>query len=451
MMKNFKGSMTVFLALIMMMFLILCLVFVEGTRVWFLRANAQQAMELAEFSALSEYQKELFEHYGLFFLDLDYEQGSEQTGILEARLREYLHKNVGEVQTENIRVKNICRATDAEGSSFFEQAAAVMKVQTGYLFIEEIISNTANIELEEVDLGEILEKNTRVAKSALSRLQENEEKPDFSISIPNISFPSIKVLREAVLGDETILSGKTINLNDRISCRKLSKGTGKKGSESLADMELFYKYLFGHFGYYGVQNLDVWNSSLEYQLEYILSGEESDLDNLENIMWRIFLLRAGGNYLFYHQDLSKFEKAQAEAMALVGFLGNPILTEVVTELMLISQAIEDGIIQTRSVFAGEKVALYEKGAFSGVLLGYEEYLYLFLRTQKHEETIYRCMDLVEMEVREKSGYKEFRMDHCTDQFEVQWNYQFSSLFHELGYFKDGIYKNEINRKVFYEN
>ena len=118
MIKTFKGSMTVFLALIMMMFLILCLVFVEGTRVWFLRANAQQAMELAEFSALSEYQKELFEHYGLFFLDLDYEQGSEQTGILEARLREYLHKNVGEVQTENIRVKNICRATDAEGSSF---------------------------------------------------------------------------------------------------------------------------------------------------------------------------------------------------------------------------------------------------------------------------------------------------------------------------------------------
>ena len=61
------------------------------------------------------------------------------------------------------------------------------------------------------------------------------------------------------------------------------------------------------------------------------------------------------------------------------------------------------------------------------------------------------MDLIEMEVREKSGYKEFRMDHCTDWFEVQWNYQFSSLFHKQGYLSDGIFKNEINRKVFYKN
>ena len=59
MMRTLKGSMTVFLALIMMIFLIFCLVLVEGARVWFLKVNAQQAMDLAEFSVLSEYQKEL--------------------------------------------------------------------------------------------------------------------------------------------------------------------------------------------------------------------------------------------------------------------------------------------------------------------------------------------------------------------------------------------------------
>ena len=61
------------------------------------------------------------------------------------------------------------------------------------------------------------------------------------------------------------------------------------------------------------------------------------------------------------------------------------------------------------------------------------------------------MDLVEREVREQSKYEDFRLDHCTDRFEVQWNYQFDSLFHETGYFTGEIYKNEINRKVFYEN
>jgi len=451
MMKAQKGSVTIFLALLMMMFLILCLVLVEGTRVWFLRVNAQQAMELSEFSVLSEYQRELFEHYGLFFLDLDYEQGIEQTGILEARLQEYLNKNAEEIQTENIRVKNICRATDQKGSSFLKQAVEVMKVQSGYKFVEEMISRAGNIELEEVNLAEILEKNEGAAKGVLSNLQKGEEKQNFSISIPNISFPSVKALRGAVLGDETGLSEKSIHLNERISKRELSVGTGGKEEGSFAEMELFHKYIFNYFGFYGTKSNDVWNSSLEYQVEYILSGEDSDLENLENMMWRIFLLRAGGNYLFYHQDSYQFGKAQAEAIALTGFLGNSFLVEVVTEILLISQAIEDGITQTRKVFEGEKVPLYEKGSFSGVLLGYEEYLYLFLKAQKREDQIFRCMDLVEMEVREKSGYHKFRLDHCTDRFLVQWNYRFDSLFHELGNFTDGIYRNEINRKVFYEN
>lgn len=451
MMRTLKGSMTVFLALIMMLFLIFCLVLVEGARVWFLRVNAQQAMDLAEFSVLSEYQKELFEHYGLFFLDLDYEQDSEQTGILEGRLREYLLENIEEVQTENVSVKNICRATDIEGSSFFKQAVEVMKVQTGYKFIEELIDNLGDTPLEDVNLIEILEKNKNTAGNVLGNLQKDENKAGFSVSILDVSFPSVKALRDAVFGDEIGLSEKSIPLNERLLKRELNKGTGKEESRSFADMELFHKYIFNHFGYYGTNNADVWDSSLEYQIEYIISGEESDLKNLENMMWRIFLLRAGGNYLFYHQDSSKFEKARAEAMALTGVLGSPVLIQVVTEILLVSQAIEDGIVQTRTVFVGEKVPLYEKGIFSGVLLGYEEYLYLFLKAQKPKEKIYRCMDLVEMEVREKSGYKEFRMDHCTDWFEVQWNYQFSSLFHKQGYLSGGIYKNEINRKVFYKN
>lgn len=446
-----KGSVTIFLALLMTMFLILCLVLVEGVRVYFLRVNALQVMELAEFSALSEYQKELFEHYGLFFLDLDYEQGCERMDVLENRIQNYLNKNTQEIRTEGLSVKNICRATDAEGSSFFEQAVEVMKIQSGYKVFEELIGNVEHIDLEEVDLSEFLEEYENTAKGILEGLEEKEEEKSFSVSLPDITFPSIKALREAVFGDETGLSKKTINSDERILSRSLSGGAGKKKEDSFADMELFHIYLFSNFGHYGSQNPYVWDSSLEYQLEYIVSGKESDLDNLENIMWRIFLLRAGGNYLFYHQDAYELGKAQAEAAALVGFLGNAFLIEAVTEMLLISQSIEDGIVQTRQVFAGNKVPLYEKGVFSGVLLGYEEYLYLFLESTHQAHKIFRCMDLVEMEIREKSGYEKFSLDHCTDQFEIQWNYQFDSLFYELGYFTESIYKNEIIRKVFYEN
>ena len=61
--RRLKGSVTIFLALLMMTFFMLCLVLVEGVRIYYLRVNAAQAMDLAEFSALSEYQRELFGHY----------------------------------------------------------------------------------------------------------------------------------------------------------------------------------------------------------------------------------------------------------------------------------------------------------------------------------------------------------------------------------------------------
>ena len=58
-----KGSMTIVLSLLMILFLTFCMVLLEGVRNYFLKLEAEQAMELAEFSILSEYQRELKEHW----------------------------------------------------------------------------------------------------------------------------------------------------------------------------------------------------------------------------------------------------------------------------------------------------------------------------------------------------------------------------------------------------
>ena len=167
-------------------------------------------------------------------------------------------------------------------------------------------------------------------------------------------------------------------------------------------------------------------------------------------MWRIFLSRAGGNYLFYHQDVEKMAQAESEAIALVGITGNVVLINLVREILLISQAIQDGISETKLVFAGGEVPLYQNGVFSGVKLGYQEYLFLFLNMTEETTKIYRCMDIVEMEVRAKSGYGRFCLDHCTDSFEIWWSYRFDSLFEAIPFLRGRIYENEITRNMFYE-
>lgn len=444
-----RGSLTIYLALSMMVFLTFCLVLTEGTRVYYLKTKAAQAIELAEFSVLSEYQYELLSNYGVFFLDLDYEQGSECTAVLEQRTRSYLSKNAEEVYTASLNAKKIQRATDQGGLPFFRQAVEVMKVKSGYKLLEELTGSLDGISEESVDLGEILEESSGEAENLLGSYVDEEGMPLFQISLPSVSFPSIRALTEAVLGSDSALSEKTVDLGGRIANRELSVGNGQSGKTSLVDMQLFHGYLFEHLNYYGAKKPDVWKSALEYQMEYIICGEESDQKNLENIMWRIFLLRAGGNYLFYHQDAERMAQAEAEATALAGITGNAAIIRLVREILLISQAIEDGIQDTRRIFAGEKVPLYQNGVFGGVQMGYEHYLYMFLNTTDKEQKIYRSMDIVELEVREKSGYQDFCLDHCTDKFEVEWIWRFESIFGSFPLMDGGVYENTIKRKFYY--
>lgn len=432
MMCSKKGSLTIFMALSMLVFLTFSMVLVEGVRNYYIRVKAALAMELTEFSVLSEYQRELFETYGIFFLDLDYEQGEESTAVLEQRAEYYLNANAGEVKTTQVLAENFERATDCEGNAFFSQAVELMKVKSGYKIIEDLIGKELDAAEEAVDLKEIL-----------------KQKLSFSDLLPNISFPSVRGLWEAVFGNDTAISEKSIVISERLMYRNLERGVGR--DNDFSGMQLFHAYIFDYLHHYGAFNEKGSKDALEYQIEYVISGKNSDRKNLENIMWRIFLLRASGNYLFLHQDGHAVAAAEAKAQLLVGFTGNPAIIEACKEIFLIAQALEEGISDTRSIFGGEKVPLYENGIFAGAEIGYEQYLYLFLNTTDKREKIYRCMDIVELEIRKCSGYENLRLDHCVDAFSMQWEYQFDSLFFDIPLMDKSIYENRMIRNIYYEN
>lgn len=441
--------MTIFMALSMLLFLTFCLVLTEGVRNRFLRVKAEQAIELTEFSVLSEYQYEFLKDYGVFFLDLDYEQGAERTALLEQKMERYFLKNAGEIEIVHITAENFRRATDHGGIPFLKQAAEYMKVKTGGKFFEELTGISLNLG-ESTDLGKILEESTGEASGIINGYVDEEGDPLFEISLPEVSFPSVNVLTEAVFGSTGSLSDRNIELSERIQNRTLRKGADEKESVGAVEMQLFHAYMFDHLNHYGAQKSDVNTASLEYQLEYVIAGESGDRKNIENIMWRIFLMRAGGDYLLLHQDSGAMAQAEGEARILVGFTLNEALVGLVRELLLISKAIDMGIDETKSIFAGEKVPLYEEGAFAGISLGYEQYLYLFLNTMEQSSKIYRCMDIIELEVREKCGYANLRMDHCVDKFEVEWTWRFESIFAWIPFLEGGKYENTIRRKFYYE-
>ena len=139
-------------------------------------------------------QQEIFEKYHLFFLDLDYEQGEESVGILEQRAKNYLTKNTTQLQTKKLIAEKFCRATDGDGSVFFEQVTKWMKLKNGYAIFEELFSGFDGIQMEEINLEQILKEHKNAADGMISKEDTSDSENIRKIVLPDISFPSIRTM-----------------------------------------------------------------------------------------------------------------------------------------------------------------------------------------------------------------------------------------------------------------
>ena len=127
---------------------------------------------------------------------------------------------------------------------------------------------------------------------------------DYNASLPkgeepvSISNPADVVEKEPndgvlfyAFGDKQ-LSGKYVNTAEYISNRGYVNGYGLYDSQEspfgTAEEILYMTYLFDKLGYKCTERE---NSALDYQLEYLLEGENSDISNLRSVVRKIFCIR----------------------------------------------------------------------------------------------------------------------------------------------------------------
>ena len=94
---------------------------------------------------------------------------------------------------------------------------------------------------------------------------------------------------------------------------------------------MYNEYLLKTFGYAFRQDSEQsegtdesgekeWQSdrsdALAYELEYILQGKGSDKENLESVLFRLFLLRISGNYGCLAKDMGRVAEAEALAVTI---------------------------------------------------------------------------------------------------------------------------------------
>ena len=496
-----RGQITVFFSLLLPLLLALLGAALESACQQMTRSRIQRSLVLSEYSFLSEYQKDLWERYGLFYLDTAYGGREESEGTIKARLLTYLGQNLSweegeifdvftpaQVAVSNIEIGSLSRMTDDEGMGFYEQAVAFeqnlwgVDVLGSWLESKEHIQELEALE-EDYAQAEAREKNN-LEVLRQRRLEEEEvDTQDPTDGLRQVN----EGLLALVIAESEQLSIKTISRQGIPSVRRLLEGSGSSGRYpgNLVNDQWFHTYLLERC----TNAKDVLLQRAEeqvaegqstegggwlaYEMEYILAGKSSDMENLKAVVNRLVLLREGANYAYLLTDEAKKQDAYVVAAVIAGLTFMPEIVDALQQVILLGWAYGESVLDVRSLLQGNKVDLVKtdsswKLPLSQLFLlrshlddydsssdvnglDYEGYLRLLLTMMGRSEKCLRGLDIIEGNLRTTQLGRSFYVDQCADGFGVKVDFQYHSIFSSLtGRAAEEGYILTAERKISYE-
>lgn len=426
--KTVRGELTVFFSLVFLLLLALVGAVVESVSIQVQknekRADAGRAAE----SIFAEYQRNLLEKYGVFALEEGYESGQISEENVLNRLSFYGAENM------DIAIVAIRYLTDDDGREFFRQAVEYQKMKTGMSVVEDVLEHQSVWEEKEY-LAEEYEAADEKADADLQQILQSEEQelPDEDNPIELLRTWKSGAFLNLILPNEFTLSEKTLDSCELLSERDHRKGYGtlyEKESES-GDTVFFNLYLLEKLGNAMSRKEDTY---LQYELEYVLEGKESDIKNLEAVTKKLCNIRFGINYAY----LLTNQTMQAEAEALAGtisiLIAAPTIIPAMKQGILLAWAYGEAMMDVRALLEDEKVPLIKtqetwKLSLESLLdieerglpiekkkeetgLTYKEYLQMLLLTKKKEVLTMRALNLVELNISSMDGKSFFKADAC---------------------------------------
>ena len=299
------------------------------------RADVERSVE----SVFAEYQKELLEEYDIFGLDGSYETGSYTEDRVLDRMTVF-GAIAGENQIEAIRF-----LSDNEGQEFADQVCRYLENLYGIDMIQDLIGREDEAKEQEekaIDFQKREEENEKKMDEVLASggsLEESGEGSEGEIENPLGVLQKLKhrVLTEIVLPRDRVISQKSVEGMAGVSGRTRQEGKGNLPSVEANASEKLYMiaYIPDHFKSYTKAEDD---RPLEYEQEYLIGGKQNDMENLQIVLNKIRRFRMASNFLYLQTDETKKAEAKVLAGIVSALLGNPGLTEVVAQGVLMAWA-----------------------------------------------------------------------------------------------------------------
>ena len=329
--------------------------------------------------------------------------------------------------------------------------------------LEEYLSEIESLEELFGQLEESLtEENAAEYMALISEYQEifSDFDPDslgISLDTETVSTESTSVLSfiSSLISKGVLAYVKediSENTADTSLLPSVTENTGSsEDEEDISDLTankiIFGEYILSHFGSAAGARDD---TVLEYEIEYIIGGKSSDLENLKTVVSRLVALRSGLNFVSILTDSEKKQEAESLAQAMVGVTGMPVLIKAVQMLIMTAWSAAEAVADVKTLLEGGEVpAIKDSDEWSLTIegfknfngrnletascedgLGYEDYLRVLLAVQDSQTQYYRTMDLIQMDMCLNVN-EDFLMADCIASVEIEAYYTASQLFAAL--------------------
>lgn len=458
-----KGSITVFLTLVLGLILALVCTSIESVRMAAARTQILGSLDIGLYSLFAQYDKTVLDKYDLFFLDGSNGGGNlKMAGVydnMESYIKPVLKQNSQKLTLEGGGFTGYRLATDEEGEVFYHQIVQYMEDTLGLqgirLLTDRMKEREKKIDQAEKDgkqaqaedaigsyekeINEAAQKSKEAEEMSEAGKETGEvqgeqiKAADVKNPIPTIKRIMKMGILELVIPSGKAISDASISKSTLVSGRELQKGMQLFGEvkedNSYTSCLLFQQYLMDKLGNYCLPA----SQGLKYQIEYILGGKENDLDNLKTVVNRLLLIREGINFAHLLVNTEKRLQAEALASAIAAAFLIPPAAIVIEGALLLCWAFAESILDVRELMDGGKVPLVKsasdwqlsleklpellqnldterKGVNDG--MSYEDYLQVFLMMQGKKQKLLRGMDMVEESIRNSLERSSFCLDSC---------------------------------------
>ena len=294
--------------------------------------------------------------------------------------------------------------------------------------------------MQVVDSNELDTRDVAAEKRELEQeIQQILEYAETESMLENPTDRLEQTRREGILNwvvkDTHALSHRVVNLQSLVGNR-MDQGIVNQGNfvsegssrvEQLLERFLFQEYLLKYMGRYGLEDEE---NALLYQVEYLIAGKDSDVENLRSVANRLCLLREVANTVYILSDEEKCAEAELLADLLSAAVMLPEIAPLVKIVILLGWAYAESLYDVETLLAGGRVPLMKDartwhysmfaafqlsdhgGLEESEGLSYEDYLRIFMMLTNLDTLTVRAMNMVESDIRQTPGNNNFRLDGC---------------------------------------